>query len=484
MLRFSIVLLVSLLTSSVAFAGDITDLKSTVVSASEAHHDGVAEDHHDDGHAEMLHMATILLFVAGMLIFGRAGAIVERWGLPSVLGELIAGIAIYNVANVCGFSFVEMLRDDGLVKMFAFVGVILLLFKSGLEENLGHMAKVGGLAAVVAAVGVILPFVGGFLASKYVFFSGEAQVVHVFIGATLVATSVGITAKIFSDLGYTGPTKSLVIGAAVIDDVIGLVILAVVSVMADGGAVSLAMIGSTSGIAIAFLVGAVVVGRLAAPLLGRALSLIHTGVGMKQAMAIGFCAVFSYAAVTLAGLEPIVGAFAAGLVLDAVDFKNFDLSHQVGRLERWMDELTDKQSDLWEEMAGLKEEKEHSHVESLIEGVARFFVPVFFVHTGMSVDLGAFANPMTVAVAAAFAVIAIAGKLACGLVAGKNANKAITGWAMVARGEVGLVFANIGLAKGVFTPEIFAVAVVIVVITTFIPPMILPRLIRAEKAAT
>jgi Kef-type K+ transport system membrane component KefB len=470
-----------MISSSVVFAEEEVQKNAEVSVVHDVH----AEDagHHDDGHAELLQFAMVLLFASGMLLLGRGGALVERWGLPSVLGELIAGIILYNASLLCGWDAIEQLRDGQLLKMFAFVGVILLLFKSGLEEDLHHMAKVGLLAAVVAIVGVVLPFAGGYAASKYMLFSDQLEVVHVFIGATLVATSVGITAKIFSDLNYTGPTKSLVIGAAVIDDVIGLIILAVVGVMADGGEVTGMMVGKTAGGAMLFLVGAIVVGRLSAPVIGRVLSSVHTGVGMKQAMALGFCALFSFAAVTLAGLEPIIGAFAAGLVLTPVDFKNFDLSHQVGRMDRWMTKLEPSQVELRSEMQKIKHEKEHSHVESLVEGIARFFVPIFFVHTGMSVNLSVFMNPQTVLIALVFAVIAIVGKLACGLVVGKKANGPITGWSMVARGEVGLVFANIGLAKGVFTSDIFAVAVVIVVITTFIPPVILPRLIRKEQEA-
>lgn len=430
------------------------------------------------GHSEQLFFAVTLLFIVLMVLAGRAGAIVQRRGLPAVLGELLAGITLFNVAMMAGFTRIVDLRDSSLVEFFAFVGVVLLLFKTGLKESLEEMMEVGIRSIIVATVGVVLPFVGGYAVSTMLF-PEAPTVTHVFIGATLVATSVGITAKMFEDLNYDGLTKRLVIGAAVVDDVIGLIVLAVVSVIAAGGNVSAELVAKTTGGAVAFLVVSVAVGVLVAPLVGKFLSRIHTGVGMKQAMALLFCATFAWAAMATVELEPIVGAFAAGLVLTHVHFKDFDLSNQVTLLERWMDKLPSDQLRLWNEMDQQKRLKEDSHVEHLIEGVARFFVPVFFVHTGMGVNVAVFGDLNTVITATAIAVVAILGKLACGLVAGK-ANKAVTGWAMVARGEVGLVFATLGHDKGVFSDQIFAVAVTVVVITTFVPPIILPRLVRRE----
>lgn len=434
-----------------------------------------------DAHAEHVRFATVLLFVVGLLVCGRIGAIVQRWGFPSVLGELLAGILLWNVAVNCGWSGITNLRDDALTKFIAFIGVVLLLFKTGLEESLTQMVRVGGRATVVALVGMVVPFVLGFGLSM-AFFPGSPFVTHTFVGACLVATSVGITAKMFDDLGYKTKTKTLVVGAAVADDVGGLIVLAVVSVMADGGQVTAWLIAKTTLGALGFLVGAVVLGCFTAPVVGRALSTVHTGVGMKKAMALAFCALFAWAALVTVGLEPIVGAFAAGLVLNHVHFKSFDAPRQVGLLTRWISMLQPGQTELRHEMEEQKHAKEHTHVESLIEGVARFFVPVFFVHTGMHVNLAVFTDPVTVGMAVTIAAAAIVGKLACGFIAGKQANRWVTGWAMVARGEVGLVFANLAHAKGVFTDQVFAVAIVVVVITTFIPPMVLPRLIRHELA--
>ncbi len=434
---------------------------------------------HGGGHGEMLHQTTVFLFLAVMYLAARAGAIVERWGLPSVLGELSAGILLINIAQWTGVTSVVALRDDPLVKIFPFVGVILLLFKSGLEEQLSQMLKVGVRATWVALIGMLFPFVGGFILSKYVFFTEADLPVHVFVGATLVATSVGITAKIFQDLGYSGFTKSIVIGAAVMDDVGGLVVLAVVSVLADGGQVTPGLVGQTTGVALAFLVGAIIVGRLTAPAVGSFLSRIHSGVGMKAGMALGFCAIFSYLAVVLGGLEPIVGAFAAGLVLDHVHFRSFEQNGVVAHMRRWAGMIPPGAClPVVQEMYDQIRKEDHEHVESLVEGVARFFVPLFFVHTGMGVNLGVFSDLSLVGIALAIAAVAIAGKLACGLASGPQSNRWIAGWAMVARGEVGLVFATLALDKGVFTGEHFAVMVMVVVISTFIPPVLLPGLIR------
>lgn len=437
-----------------------------------------------DAHAEMLHYTTIFLFLTAMFMAAQVGAIVSRVGLPSVLGELTAGILFFNVAQWIGFAGITALRNDPLVIFLAFLGVNLLLFKSGLEENLGKMIQVGARATLVAVVGMFFPFVGGFLLSKFVFFTDASLVVHMFVGATLVATSVGITTKIFNDLKYGGHTKSIVLGAAVMDDIFGLVVLAVVGVMADGGQVTAWLVGQTTAVALLFLAGAILLGYLTAQKIARVLSYIHAGIGMKMAMALGFCGIGAYAAVTLGGLEPIVGAFAAGLVLDALHFKHFAPSHQVTMIKGWMTHLSPEQEDLRKAMNKQIHHKEHGHVETLVEGIARFLVPLFFVHTGMGVDLGVFANPQLVGIALAISAVAIAGKLACGLVTGPGSDRWVAGWAMVARGEVGLVFANLALTKGVFTAEHFAVMVMVVVISTFVPPVILPSLIRKGEKGT
>lgn len=433
-------------------------------------------DHGVDHH----HIALMMLMVTGMFFVGCCGSLVEKLRQPAVLGQLLAGVACAAAATAFGWAFFQQTMEDVVILFVANLGVMLVLFQAGLEENVTNMLQVGVRAFIVAAVGMIVPGVAGVFLSMTLFPDLQLAA-HLFFGATLIATSVGITARIFEDLHYNGKTKTLVIGAAVIDDVGGLIVFSVVSAMLAGTAVSLMMVGGIAGKAALFLVGAIVVGILLAPTLSRLLSFIHSGVNMKMAFALLFCFGFGYLAVELAGLEAIVGAFAAGLLLDHVHFRTFAQPYQYTRLDRWKSMLAPDQSALLQEMERVQHQKEHSHVESLVNGVARFFVPIFFVYTGTLVDLRVFLDPMTVGIALLVALVAILGKLSCSLVAGGNVNRSVVGWAMVARGEVGLVFATFGHAKGVFTDQVFSVLVIVVVITTFLPPMILSRLIRKEQ---
>lgn len=437
-------------------------------------HGGGAAAHHE-------HVALMIFTMIIMLTVGRAGMLVQKISCPPVVGELIGGMCFGALLHGFGVSPTHDVLADALIFGAMQIGVSLLLFATGLEESVKNMLGVGVRAIVVAVVGVVLPGVMGFAASKYIFFTTESLVAHCYMGATLVATSVGITSAVFASLKYTGKTRTLVIGAAVIDDVLGLVVLAVVSAMATGAVVTAAFIGGKIAISLAFLTGAVAIGMLLAPQIGRLLSWIHPGVGMKQACALLFCFGFGYAAQRLVGLEPIIGAFAGGLVLAPVHFKWFDAPLQVDRLSSWMEQLPE-QSLLQQAMAEQKKHKEHAHTEDLIARLSQFFVPLYFVGTGMSVDTSVFLDWRVDLIALAFIAIALIGKLPCGLVAGKGVNKWVVAWAMVARGEVGLVFANLGKTSGVLNDQMFAVLVVTVVVTTFLPPPILSRLIKKEQA--
>jgi Kef-type K+ transport system membrane component KefB len=275
---------------------------------------------------------------------------------------------------------------------------------------------------------------------------GLDQNAYLFLGAALTATSVGITARVFKDLNKLHTREAqIVLGAAVIDDVIGLIILAVVSAVVTVGSITLGGISLITGKAILFLVGSIIVGQISAPLLGRLLSNIHTGVGMKFAMALSFALVFAAAAGAI-GLAPIVGAFAAGLVLDPVHFRFFSSEETV---------------------------------EKLVENLAHFLVPIFFVYTGLTVSLSTLFNPQILGVALGITVIAFIGKLVSGLAAG-NVSKALVGFGMVPRGEVGLIFATIGRSLGVVNDEIFSVIVIMVIFTTLLTPPILTYLLKKQ----
>jgi Kef-type K+ transport system membrane component KefB len=394
----------------------------------------------------------VLVGVALILIVAKLGGeLFERIKQPAVLGELIAGIIIGNLA-LSGFTAAEPLKTNEIISSLAEIGVIILLFEVGLESNLGEMLEVGWSSLLVAVAGVIVPFFLGWGVSAY-FIPDEARLGHIFIGATLCATSVGITARVLKDLGRLQTRESrIILGAAVIDDVLGLLILAVVAgaikAAGAGTALSIIDISIIAGKAIAFLFGAVAIGHYLTPHIFRRAGRFESR-GVLLALSLSFCFLLAWAAAKV-GLAPIVGAFAAGLVLDEVHFETF-------------------------------EEKGKHGLQRLVTPVSTVLVPIFFVLMGLRVDLRMFARVELLGFAAALTFVAIIGKQVCSLaVAERGLNRLAVGLGMIPRGEVGLIFAGIGAtlvlpnAQGVSERVVgtgtFGVIVIMVIVTTLVTP--------------
>lgn len=420
--------------------------------------------------------AETFFWIAVILIAAKLSSLVERFGQPSVLGELIIGVVLGNLA-LLGLTTFEPLRHNEIIAFLAELGVVILLFQIGLESNISQMKRVGMRAMLVAIVGVVVPFVlGTYLVGPWLL-PGLSDNAYLFLGATLTATSVGITARVFKDLGKLKTSEAqIVLGAAVIDDVMGLIILAVVSAIVTIGAVSVGTVSIIVAKAVLFLVGAIVVGQLIAPTLGRSFSQIHAGVGMKFTLAICFGLLMAFVA-HLIGLAPIVGAFAGGLILDPVHFRYFKDPKIVRDVK-----VAVREADVHtrEQVLRAIEPHAHRHIEDIIEPVAYFLVPIFFVMTGFGVKLETMFDLPILLTALGITVAAFVGKIVSGLVAGK-VDKKIVGFGMVPRGEVGLIFAMIGKGLGVVNDEIFSVIVIMVILTTLLTPPILTYLLKKDK---
>jgi Kef-type K+ transport system membrane component KefB len=358
----------------------------------------------------------VLAGVAGMLIIAKlSGELFERFRQSAVLGELIGGIFMGNLTLV-GVTMAEPLKTNIVIGALAEIGVIILLFEVGLESDLGEMLEVGWSSLLVAVAGVVAPFFLGWGVSAY-FLPGEPTLVHIFIGATLCATSVGITARVLKDLDALQTREArIILGAAVIDDVLGLLILAVIAgaIKAELAGVELSswQVAIIALKALAFLAGAVLGGRYLVPRLFRHAGALATR-GALLALAVAFCFLLAWLA-SLVGLAPIVGAFAAGVVLDEAYFESF------------------------------QDRGEH-RLEELLQPVSTLFTPIFFVLMGMKVDLRHFARWELLGFATALTLVAILGKQVCSLaVLERQVNRLAVGIGMVPRGEVGLIFAGIG----------------------------------------
>jgi Kef-type K+ transport system membrane component KefB len=397
------------------------------------------------GHADPV--ASVALFLVVILLAAKLGGdLAVRIGQPAVLGELLVGVVLGNL-TLAGYSGLEPIKSDPFIEMFARVGVLILLFEVGLESTVGQMLKVGWSSLLVACLGVIVPFALGWSVGAWLL-PEQGAYVHAFLGATLTATSVGITARVLKDLGSSqGDEARVILGAAVIDDVLGLVILAVVTsviVAADvGGTVAALDIAMMIGQAAGFLVGSLVLGVILSKRLFTLASKLRSR-GVLIALSLAFCFLLSWLA-SLLGLAPIVGAFAAGLIVEDVHYRDF-----VARGEQGLEEL--------------------------IHPISSFLVPIFFVLMGLRTDLGSFAQPGVLGLAAGLTLAAILGKQACALgVIGRGVDRLTVGLGMVPRGEVGLIFANIGLTlsvggRRIISDATFAAVVVMVIVTTMVTP--------------
>jgi Kef-type K+ transport system membrane component KefB len=389
---------------------------------------------------------TLSLFVtlAVILVAAKlAGEAAARLGQPAVLGELVVGV-------VLGGSVLGLVPGTGpvaeLLRVFAEFGLLLLLLEIGLGTDLEALFGVGPTAAAVAIVGVLVPL--GLGTGYWTYLapgpSGGPGLGAVFVGAALTATSVGITARVFRDLGQMQSLEArIVIGAAIIDDILGLVILGVVSTLAAGAPMTAGAVGLRLGVAVAFLVVAILLGRAVIP---RTFAQVER-LRIAHAL-VAFALAFMLSLAALAdgvGSAPIIGAFAAGIVLSGVN-----------------------RSDI---------------IVRELEPVAALFTPIFFVSVGAMLDLSLL-NPSRdgagafYVMAGSLTLLAIAGKLVAGWAAPwARYRRVIVGVGMMPRGEVGLVFADVGVRAGVLSADVFGAVLVMVMVTTFLAPPVLARLL-------
>jgi Kef-type K+ transport system membrane component KefB len=377
--------------------------------------------------SETLNIGRILLDLTIILIVAKVAAEVsDRIRVPAVIGEIIAGILI-------GPSVLGLVNTSDMLFFLAELGVILLLIQVGLETDIVELKSVGRASILVAIIGVVLPMVLGFGASSML---GESVNTSLFVGAALTATSIGITARVFGDLRALATIEArTVLGAAVIDDVLGLIILTVVTRIVEQGSVGIGTIASTIGLAIGFLAVTSTVGFTIFPLLFARIAQGARSTSTVSVVAIGIALGFSVLA-DKANLAPIIGAFVAGLALRRI--------------------------------------AAHERVERDVSSIAQIFVPIFFLNIGISTDISAMADARVIGVALVLSAIAIVAKVGTALgVIGSRGDKWTIGFGMLPRGEVGLIFASIGLSVGALSEELYGSLLVVVLVTTLIAPPLL-----------
>ena len=425
---------------------------------------------------EPLVLASVLLSLIVMYLAAKIGGeLCARVNLPAVLGELVGGVIVgVSAMNLIVFpegggevqsllmNLVGMTSGqspEGLLKVFqgesevisilAELGVIILLFEIGLESDLKELIRVGPQAAMVATVGVLAPFAAGTAGLIALF--GIDTIPAVFAGAALTATSIGITAKVLAEMQKLSSKEGqIIIGAAVLDDVLGIIVLAVVASLAKTGEIEILNVVYLIAGAATFLVGSILVGRLLSPYFVIVVNQMRTR-GQVLISSLIFAFVLAYIAAAIQ-LEAILGAFAAGLIL--------------------------------------AETSKHKELEEQISPIADMLVPIFFITVGARTDLSVL-NPMEPAnraglvIASFLVVVAVVGKVIAGFVifGQPGVNRLAVGVGMIPRGEVGLVFAGVGAASGVLTESLDAAIIVMVIFTTFMAPPLLRMVFKADDEA-
>ncbi|MBB6099284.1 Kef-type K+ transport system membrane component KefB [Deinobacterium chartae] len=405
-----------------------------------------------------LHASVLLTFVFGgqalaaaeaetggillQLFYLIAAAVVGGWlfsrlRLPAVVGQVLAGVVV-------GPSVLGVALPSDFNRALAELGAIFLLFMVGLETRFSDLLKVGKEALIVAVLGIAFPMIGGYIFGA---FQGYDSIVALFIGTALVATSVGITAKVLQEMGVLNTVYAqIILGAAVIDDILGLTILAVVSGLGAGEGFSGSKLLSTLGLSIGFVVAVLALGI---PLLTRirpALKRVALGnsFGVVLAVGLGLAGLAAQA-----GLAPIIGAFLAGMVLSEV--------------------------------------KDEYDFENKVRAIEAFLAPIFFAVVGMQLNLALLGSGPVLIGGLLLSAIAVLGKLIGGYLGALSRGKrdaVVVGVGMVPRGEVGLIVANIGLGLGVVTQTVYAEVLLMVMVTTLVAPIALRALVPAPPVAS
>jgi Kef-type K+ transport system membrane component KefB len=379
----------------------------------------------------------LLLVVAAVLLTTRSlSALAEKVGQAAILGELAAGVLL-------GVSALGILDpNEPAIQMLAQLGLLILLFEIGLATDLLALAKVGGTATVIAVVGVVLPFVFGYAALAAMGISGIAAIV---CAATLTATSIGISTRVLAELGFlTTREGRVVLGAAVLDAIIGLVILSVIGAFAAGAAVTTMGIVRTSALAFGFVVIALLVGSFIVPPLFRAAKRLRSPTTIAV---LGLIFAFSLAALAgLLGSAIIVGAFVAGVLLNRIP--------------------------------------QRDDVLGFAAPIGSLLTPIFFASVGASVNLRALVEPRTLLITVVLLAAGAIGKVIAAYVpVWFKGNKALIGTAMLPRGEIELIVAQTGLAIGALDASLFGAITLMVLLTTLLSPPLIQAVARRDPRA-
>lgn len=390
------------------------------------------------------------------MLFAVLAQIVIKMKQPTVLGQILIGCGIGILAHYKISVFPQMIHEHTLA-FLAELGSILLLFEIGLESNIKEIAISGKKAAIVAITGVIVPFILGYFILAPMLSQNNTMEFALFTASMLAVTSTGISVSVFKDMGIIKQQEAqIVLGASILDDIAGLILLSIITGMVTVGQVDITHISLTIICVVLFFIFSFLMGKLILPqIIKNFTSKISITNEMLTLTLITFCLFLSWVA-QIIGLASIIGAFMAGLLIKQSYFSKYPST------------INEPSYDI--------KSPNNNYIIGLITSIGKFLVPIFFIYAGMQVDIISALNIETIKLAALLSIFAIASKCVSGMFLPKGINKWLVGFGMVPRGEIGIIFALSGLKFNLINNTLFTALLLMIVITSVITPIMLTKL--------
>lgn len=414
----------------------------------------------------------VFLWLVIFILISRSFSIVKKFGLPLVVGEIIAGVILgdlhligVNIANI------QNAQDNSIIKFMAELGAIILMFEIGIESKFSDLKYHFRPAILVALSGTAFTFLGGFLVSYFLITNSTLQL-NLLMGTICAATATGISAKTFKDMKLIRTKEvQLVLVASIIDELLSIIGFAVISAMIIEHSINLHSLSISMLQVGGFFFFAFVFGRWITPVFTLWSTKIHAGINMKLGVLLIICLFFAWLSGIL-GLATFVGSFIAGLMLEQVYFKSFSISPFIRQLRTMSSKIEDPK--LKYHMNHVIDKHEERTLEELLKPISYLFVPVFFIYIGMLLDIEQLFKWQTLLMVAVLLTVSFIGRILSGhMTDGKDLNKSIIGLGMTPIGEAGLIFATFGKNLGIVSDQVFTAIISTLVVASILTPILI-----------
>lgn len=419
----------------------------------------------------------VFLWLVFFIFLSRGLSIVRKIGLPLIVGEIFAGVILGSM-DIFGINLFKDTESNTIVKFLADFGAIILMFEIGLESKLSDLKRNFRTGIKVALSGTFFTFMGGFFIS-FLFIPNASTQLNLLIGVITAATATGIAAKTFKEMEIIHSREvKIVMVSSILDEVISIFCFAVISALIIDNTINLINISISIVQVMGFFMFAAIFGQWITPLLTTWSTKIHSGINMKIGVLLIICFLFAWLS-HIMGLASVIGAFIAGLILDEVYFKSFSKSNFFQQLRQIAKNLTP--GPLHNELINSIEQQEQKTLEELLKPLSHVFVPVFFIHIGLMLEIEELFKYQTLIITCALLVVSFIGRLLSGhLIRGNKVNKTIIGLGMSPIGEAGLIFAVFGKNVGIISSPVLSAIVSTLVISAILTPILIKISIKLK----